>query len=353
MAFTQAELNNIANAALDFYFKGKPFAQSIQDKPLLEAMEGNRKTFPGGKGDIRLNVKGKFAFEGSAPTAGSLKGFTHDDQVNYGTIAGIEQANYPWREMHTGWQVTFTELKKDGISVTDTVTGEGTSKHSSRDMTVISGILDDKLSTFDEIQAKEMNALLWGDGTADAAAMVGIRAYLLATAPASQTGTATGGLNRATLAWWRNRYATWNTASVEIIPEFHKEVRQLRRYGGKPTLALCGSDWLDQLIKELRAKGYYTDSGWSTSGSTDIKIADVRYGSLKFVYDPSLDDLSLPKRCYVIDPTKLYIEAMESEWGKDHAPARPHDVYALYKARTYTGQLVCTQLNAHGVYEFT
>jgi hypothetical protein len=44
---------------------------------------------------------------------------------------------------------------------------------------------------------------------------------------------------------------------------------------------------------------------------------------------------------------------MEQEYGKDHAPARPHDVYGLFKARTYTGQLVADQLNCHGLYRVT
>jgi hypothetical protein len=39
MAFTQAEIDNIANAALDFYIKGQPLSQQLQDKPLLAAMK--------------------------------------------------------------------------------------------------------------------------------------------------------------------------------------------------------------------------------------------------------------------------------------------------------------------------
>ena len=134
MAFTASELASIANAALDFHFKGQPLPQSIQDKPLLAALEGARKTFPGGKGDITIPVKGKYSFEGAAvPPTGSLRGFTHDDPVAYGNIAGIERVKYPWREVHTGWNCTFTELKIDGISVTDSAFGENTSKHSKRD----------------------------------------------------------------------------------------------------------------------------------------------------------------------------------------------------------------------------
>lgn len=355
MAFTASELASIANAALDFHFKGQPLPQNIQDKPLLAKLEGSRKTFPGGKGDITLPLKGKYAFEGAAtPLTGSLKGFTHDDPVAYGTFAGIERVKYPWRETHTGWSVTFTELKIDGLSVSDSAFGESTSKHSKRELTAITNIFADKVETFGEVNSRQLNTMFWGDGTADALGMLGVRYFVTATPAVGVTG----GLDRATNTWWRNRYATWAVSGatpVELPNAIHSEMRQLRRYGGRPMLALAGSDFLDALVKQLRDKGYYSDSGWTKPSSTDIGIADVRYNELVFQYDPTLDDLggAFVKSCYIIDPKHLYIYAMDSEWGKDHAPARPHDVYALYKARTYTGQLCADQLNCHGLYQIT
>lgn len=350
MAFSVNELASIANAAIDYHYRKQPFEQTIQDKPLLKAMLSKKKTFPGGKGDITIPVKGKFQFEAAA---GSLKGYEHDDAVDYGTIAGIERAKYPWREMHTGLTLTFSELKRDGISVTDSTTGKGTSEHSKRELTVLTNILQDKLDTWDEIKAREWNTLLWGDGTADAKGLLGIRAFIKPLT--TWTANTVGGLDQATLTWWRNRYKTLAISGNEIIPVFHQEFRQLRRYGGKPDLVLCGSDMLDQIIKELRAKGTYTDSGWTSSGSTNIAVADIKYNNIEFVYDPSMDDLGgvYLKSAYIIDTRRLYIEAMEGEWGKQHTPARPETKYALYKAETYTGQLVASQLNCHGIVNFT
>jgi hypothetical protein len=352
MAFTAGELASIANAALDFHYRGQPLPQSIQDKPLLAKLEGTRKTFPGGKGDITIPVKGKYQLEGAGtPPTGSLRGYTHDDPVAYGNIAGIERVKYPWREVHTGWNVTFTELKIDGITVTDSAFGENTSKHSRRELTAITNIMQDKVESFGEISSRALNTMFWGDGTADPLGFIGLR-YFITPTPAVGV---TGGLDRATNTWWRNRYATWPIATTEIPNVFHTEMRQLRRFGGNPRLALAGSGFLDALVKQLRDKGYYSDAGWSKPTSTDIAIADIRYNDLTFQYDPSLDDLggAYVNSCYVIDPKHLYIYAMEQEWGKDHAPARPHDVYALFKARTYTGQLVADQLNCHGLYQVT
>lgn len=351
MAFTASELASIANAALDFHYKGQPFAQTIQEKPLLAILERNRKTFPGGKGDITIPVKGKFDFEGAAPGNGHLTGYTHDDQVAYGTIAGIERARYPWREVHTGFTVTFTELKIDGISVVDRPGSDQTRSHSKREVTAITNIMQDKVTTFAEVSEKELNAMLWGDGTADPLGFLGLQ-YFITDTPAVGT---TGGFNRATTPWWRNRFVDGLAAAAgatNIVEVIHKEMRQLGRYGNRPNVALCGSDFLDVMVAELRSKGYYTDMGWSKPESTDIAIADVRYKNLAFMYDPSLDDLGgdFVKSCYMWNTADIFMHAMEDEWGVDHTPARPFDQYVIYKGKTYTGQLTARRLNGAGLY---
>src|SRR4051812_41661730 len=113
MPFTAQELDNIASAALDFYLKGPAMAQSIQDRPLYNALKAAQKTFPGGKEFIRANVKGDYTT--------SFQGYEHDDSVSYSNPANLKQLNYPWKELHAGISMTLTELKKDGISVVDSM----------------------------------------------------------------------------------------------------------------------------------------------------------------------------------------------------------------------------------------
>ena len=142
MAFTAPEIASIANASLDFYFnKGDTFKQSVQSRPLLSIMENTKKTFPGGKGNISIGVKG---VSGDGSGNDIVKGYTHNDTVDFFTPANIKRANYPWREHHIGLTLTHTELKIDGISVVDT-NGESTREHSRREMTVLVGLFEDKL----------------------------------------------------------------------------------------------------------------------------------------------------------------------------------------------------------------
>ena len=57
------------------------------------------------------------------------------------------------------------------------------------------------------------------------------------------------------------------------------------------------------------------------------------------------------KRCYIIDPTKMYLHYMDGEKMKRHAPARPATQYVMFRAITTTAVLCASQLNCHGVYE--
>lgn len=355
MAFSQAEIDNIANAALDYYIsKGSVFSSTIQDKPLLAALDAKAKTFPGGKGQVSVGVKGQYD--------SSLGGFTHNDTVNYVNPAKIKRANFTWKEHHIGIGVTLTELKRDGITVVDTLNSDSLKNNRGREETALAGLLEDKLEDMAEGYARGLNGFLWGDGTADANALAGIRAFVKDTPSAA--GQTVGGIdqNASANAWWRNRVnlaVTTTSGGDELLTFLNKEFRQLQRFGGKPDIALCGSDFMDRLTAELRARGYYTQSGFARS--TDIKHGDVTYGGLVFKYDPTMDDIgttlggltNFAKRAYILDSSKLCLYYMENEKMKKHSPARPHNQYVMYRALTTTGCLAATQLNCHGVYQFS
>ena len=139
-------LAHITTAALDYWMnKGTAFQEAIQEKPLLAAMESKKKTFPGGKGNIIISVKGDFGNTAAPGTDDQLKGYQLDDAVTYYTPANLTQAVFPWKEHHIGIMLTHSELKTDGITVTDSGNMDDTSEHSGRDDTVLVGLLQDAL----------------------------------------------------------------------------------------------------------------------------------------------------------------------------------------------------------------
>jgi hypothetical protein len=353
MAFTAGELTNIANAALDFYYnKGDTFKQSIQAKPLLRLMESSAKSFPGGKGNISLAVKGDY---GAGGVNDHVVGYTHNDTVNFYTPANIKRCNYPWREHHMGLTLTHTELKIDGISVTDD-SGDGSSlsNHSDRDVTVLVNLLQDKLEDFGEQYARSMNNLMWADGTGDAKALAGLQSIIVDVPNAGNLG----GLARSTNTWWQNRSATpaFGTAGGRgavtsattnggaLLQFLQQEYRQLIRYGGRPSKFLAGSSFISAMEIELRANGNYSMTGFT--GPQDGSMGSLKFMNCTIEYDPTLDDLGRAKFGYWWDPRHIYLMKQDGEWDHKFTPSRPYNQFVIYKSMTHTGQMVAQQVNS-------
>lgn len=342
--FTVAELENIANSTLDWYEnKRKVEAQTLQDKPLLDAIRSNVSTFPGGKDLISFAVKGEYTT--------AIQGFKNDDSVGYANPTNTKRGSVSWYLLHAGIQFSMHELLKDGISITDSVTGKNTSEHSDRELTALVNILEEKFEDMAEGIDRGFNTMYWRDGTQDATLIPGITSFVLDD---PTTATVVHGIDQSANTWWRNRaslaIASSDAALQGVVQKLQKEWRQLRRYGGKPNLVLAGSDFLDWMEKELRSKGNYTLEGWTSKGKTDASIADISFKGVNFTYDPTLDDLSKSKYCYVLDTRFIKPKVLEGEDLKKHNPARPENKYVFYRAQTYAGGLYCTKRNAQGVY---
>ena len=347
MPFSAQEIENVANAMLEFHFDTPNIrAQTLQDKPLLKAMKANEKQFGGGKDTITGRVKGEYTT--------TIQGFEHDDTVTYANPANIKKFNFPWKLIHGGISFTMHEMIEAGINVVDGGIDSATSKSRSEKMR-LADILKDKIEDMAEGIDRGMNDMFWKDGTQDSKQVPGIRSIILDD-PTS--ATVVGGIDQVSNTWWRNRANVAITLgdttgdSQAVANTLRTEYRQLRRFGGRPTLWLAGSDWLDRMELEAKAKGTYTDTGWAQSGRIDLSVADMAFKGNAVQYDPTLDDLGLSKYLYVIDPRHLFGMVVEGENMKKHQPARPENKYTFYRAATWVGGLICRQRNAHGVYAF-
>lgn len=358
-----SNLDHIVASALDFHIKSDAFTQTIQSKPLLGLMEKRKQTFPGGKGEISLPI----TFQENLP---AIQGFDAADTVSYSNPQNTRRISFPWKEIHAGISLTLTELKIDGISVSDSMTGESTTKHSNRDATVLTNILKAKLDDMTEGWARSFNEMLWLDGSQDNKVVPGIMNLIRPGANIGLVGGVnlnltgnTGGFARSTAIngtnFWANRedVFVYQTGKTNIIDGLRREIRQLSRFGGKPTTILCGSQFLNYLEQEVHSKGLYTQNNAFTGGTTVGMGAISLLGIGEFVYDPTLD--SLPRHdgtgnqsdmCYLIDTEALQLHVMDGEDKKTHNPARPEDKYVIYKAMTWTGGLATKRLTSSGLY---
>lgn len=344
MPVTAAELENIANTTMDFHWGKEIESQSIQDKPLLSAFKSKMTEFPGGKDYIDIRVKGEY-------TTG-IQGYEYDDEVTYDNPANVRTAYYPWKEIHGGISCTHTELKKNGISVVDTMDSANVRSHSDRDAIMLADLFKDKLEDMSEGIDRDMNEMFWLDGTQDAKLVPGVQSFILDD-PTS--ATVVGGIDQAANTWWRNRAdvsinVSGGAANQPLAVFLQDEFRQLRRYGDPNHMAFAGNDFIKQMEDELRANGTYTQDGWSSKGTVDMAIRGVKFAGVTFMYDPTLDDMGLEDTCYILDMKSIFPKVMSGENMKRHTPARPENKYVLYRAVTWTGGLVCKRRNTSGVY---
>lgn len=336
-------VQSAADYALDFYVRGPMTQQTIQDKPLIRFLEGAKKSFPGGKANISLPVKGANMND----TAGFFAGYTGDSTLTFTQKTLGVRAAYAWKEVHAGYVVTFTELLQDGITVTD---GEhATSDNDQVTLTRLTGILKDAMSDFGEGWARAKNNMYWRDGSQDSNQVPGVLSLILDD-PTSGT---VGGLSQAANSWWRSRKnlsLAYSADNQQLSIFFRNEIIQLRRYGGRPNKALCGSEFWNALATEVQAKGIYTQSGFTGGTDIGIPVSSIKLEGVEFEYDPTLDDLGMAKRCYLFDSRRITLMPIEGNDNITYSPARPYNYFVFLKSMAWRGGLVSNQLNAMGVY---
>lgn len=334
-----AVANDIASAILDEYTRSPAFYQTIQDKPLLGFLKQGQKTFDAGKTNVVTNVKGILMNQ----TGGFFSGYSQDTSVTFTQAQNIQQASYPWKEVHAGLIITWTELKQSGITIGD---DQSVKNHASA-MTVLTNLLTDRMEDYAESWARSMNNMFWLDGTQDSLQVPGIQSLL----PLDNTTATIGGISQATYTWWRHRVKTGIQPSAQnstLIETIRAELIQLARFGGKPNKMLCGSDFLSGLRTEINAKGSYTLTGFQ--GTKDISMGEIMVPQVgAFMYDPTLDDLGCSKYCYFLDGRKIRSRPMQDEENKSLTPARPYQYMVFLKSMTWTGALDSIQENANEV----
>lgn len=330
-------LQTMTDYALDFYVRGPMTYQTNQDKPLLRFLEGGAKTFPAGKTNVSLPVKGTVMND----TSGFFAGITFNSQLVFTQMALGVRATYPWKTQHAGFVIDHEQLKQDGISVVDGY-GERTSDHGDT-LTRLTGILQDAMEDYGESYARAKNLMYWQDGSQDSSQIPGVKSIVLDD---PTTGTV-GGLSQATNIWWRSLAATGLAPSVEnqsLSIFYRNQIIQLKKRGGRPNKALVGTQHWDALMQEVQGKGIYTQTGFNGK-TNDIGLQTIALGGLEFEIDHTLDDLGEAKSAYILDSTHLKLRPMEGEKDKMVSPARPYDRLVLLKSMLNTGALVANQLN--------
>lgn len=358
MPLTADELSDINNMALETYLdKGKIHKQDVANKPMLAAFQEKAGQFPGGKENVSFLV-------GSGYGGGTLQGYSGDDQLNHYNPTGSARARVPWKEHYIGMVVTMTELKMDGIDVVESGSDQTTREMDGREAQRLADIFDEKNEKLGADYNFALDRLIHGDGSTDTKALAGITSLLFENPFAGTTE----GISRVTNSWWRNdamtaaangagglnKITSSSAGGGALIIAMDKALRRRSKFANGSTSVryFAGSDFIDAYKAEMRANGYYTQTGWSGK-KPDGHMGTPAHAGIDLEWDPTMDDLGKSKFCYAIDMGKrgLRLLYMDGQRYKKHNPARPYDRMVMYNGISMTGVMVAKQLNTSGVYE--
>jgi hypothetical protein len=353
MALTTAEIQDISNRTLDFHVReSEVHFQNIQDRPLLRDMKKNMKDFPGTKEFLTMDYQ-----EFAGGNFGGIESET--DKLTFENYHLNKKLQYSYHEHFSGLKVSMKELERRGIDVKDTSNGfKGASPATGSEKIALQSVLKEKNAALSEDWASGMNRYLWADGTADAKGMAGITALIVDDPDAA--GLTIGGMTKVDSPYWTNRAnvgMTWTRAQAGdflLFETIQDELIQLRRYADGRTpihKGYAGSDMMSALRAERRAMGVGEQNGFT--GTKDVSVGAVVIDSLVVEYDPSLDDMGMTKRLYIVDHKSINLWCLQGKDMRIHAPASPHDELVFYKGLLTSGQVAASRRNTSAVLAFT
>jgi hypothetical protein len=367
MAFTVNIAGDITASTLEGFVRdAKPedILRFVQNKPLLKKLMAAKKEYgsagPASGGTAPPNIREPVMGALMRDQNGFYAGIADDDVLAFKSSDGAVQTTCPIRWMHAGFQITHDELASQGVHIAG---GQGTNITYTKDeANCLFDALELKRADYMESIMFARNNTLWLDGTQDAKAIPGIKSILTDD---PTTGTVLGVAR--TNVWWRHVADTgvggagpklaFSKADQTLTERLDKVISViLRRYNGNPNVALAGSDLIDAVKREQRAKGLYTQEGFSgkqdlSAYGTGRQPTGVWINGLFIEFDPTLDLLGESKRIYIWDDAHLKLRPQKKEWGKVTNQNQPSDQFVMLISTTDRGAITCNQMDCNYVGE--
>ncbi len=337
MPFTVAQVAKASKSALDFFLKNKPIDQVGYEKPLLQLLQGTKKTFPGGREFITEQLL--------VSRNSNFQWYRGGGQVTYNSRDPIEQARFLWSGVHDGFAMDEDEMLQNGIVLTD----DGSAKATDAEKIQLSNLLEAKMLVLEEGFKEQMDEQLYLDGTQNPEAIPGLSA-LISTTP---TSGIIGGINRATSTWWQN-YAITGVTPAGLVAEMEKTLRAVRLNGGFSGVILCGSAFLDAYREQAKDEiQRHIVMGGSAVQRMDAGVEELYFRGIPLVWSPTMDRLNgatpWAKRAYWINKKHITLRPAAGHDMIARTPPRVYDRYVHYQAITWKGGLTINRANGHAV----
>jgi hypothetical protein len=330
----------------------KDILQHVANKPLLRKLMDAKVEF-GSAGpavgtttpaNVREPVMGALMKDQS----GSYAGIAGADVLVFKSSDGAIQTTCPVRWMHAGFQITHEELLYQGVHVSK----DNSTKSTADDRAILFDALELKKADYMESIMFNRDQALHLDGTQDAKAIAGI-ASIIVDDP-TLAGQTILGISSAN-TWWRSVSRTgvggalpklaYSKADQTMTETIIHDFRTLTTYGGNPDMAVGGSDAIDAIVREMRAKGMNTVTGWNDKKNNIGVKGIILPNGTELEFDPTLDRLGQSKVILAWDSSKLRLQPQRGEWGKVTNQNQPADQFVMLISTTDRGVLTCKQMD--------
>ena len=351
MPFTAQELQDAGKIALDFYLKANPIDQVAVERPLLKALMGKKKSFPGGKQYVVEQLRYRYQ--------SNFQWFNGASVVSYNRRVTVEQAQFPWRSAHDGFSLDEDRLAQNGISIDDGGNGGNASR---AEQVQLTNLLQESTETLRLGFEEKFSMYLHLDGTSSTDALTGLDA-IVATDP---TTGVVGGIDRSVAAntYWRNHKSTGLTVpttqaqAITFLAAMESAWRACVKNGGRPDLILAGTGFIDAYRAALELNGQQTTYAGGKAREMDGGVNALYFKGVEIQWSPDFDDdfggfvspaIAWTKRCYFINTRHLTLRPMDGQDMVSRKPPRVYDKYVYYWALTWRGALTTNRANAHAV----
>lgn len=345
MPFTSEQLSYAGKASIDYILRQSPQDIYNVERPLLKALRAKQKEFPGAKQYITEKLR--------TTNDANFQWFGPDGEVSFNRKRTLSEANFSWGSAHDGFALTEEELLQNFISVTDDKNAAPTTSEKHQFVNLIT----ENTETLKLGFAEKFDYDLHLDGTQSSDAIPGLDA-LVSTTP--NTGTV-GGINRASVAAWRNQVSLGIAATAGTLStEMEKMWRNCTRVGGNsPDLIIAGSKFIDAYRAEIRATNtvqIQRGANGVTMGA-DASIENLAFKGVAIVWDPVMDELQAAlaptqawdKRCYFLNTRHLKLRPARGQDMVVRNPPRVYNRYTHYWGLTWRGAITITHPASMGV----
>jgi len=364
MSFTANEITELGYSSLNYYLKNNPIDQIQQVRPLLRKLMAGKRSFPGGNDSIVEQLRKSYGAD--------MQWFQGADAVTYNTRNTLDQAKFPWKGCHDGFEMSEDYLLSNGITVTD---GGNPVTNSRGERLRLTNLFKESMEVL-RLGFEEQLDLDLHRTAADTDHIDGLDSLVSLT----PTVGIVGGIDRSTNAWWQNQFADTLTGADDaaahkaMINTMENLWRKCIINGGAPDCIIAGAQFVDQFRKAAQTEisrymvqqtQFMTPAQFdpSTKQGADGTFTGLAFQGVPIVYDPTFEVLDAEDtpttgllwtdRCYFINTKHMKLRPAE---GHDMIARKPPRAFGNYVHRwglTWKGGLCINRSNCHAVMSLT